>query len=160
LTQELDLDKLLTEIRSQELRHGQNGVGAALGMDMVRAAREFVRLPSTKTLDAFEKIEDQWRSLHPKARRRFANSFRLYLDGSGPSRPKYQANTPYNTQWNPPRGFVYGFWSHDHYGLVKLGATTQHPTDRMTHFNRKYSLQHIAIAFFFAVTQPALVERD
>jgi T5orf172 domain len=160
LTQELDLDKLLKDVGAQEFRHGQDGTGAALGIDMVRAAREFVRLPSPKTLAAFERIEDQWRALHPKARRRFSNAFRQLLDGSTPSRPKYEANTPYNKSWNPHRGFVYGFWSHDYYGLVKLGATTQHPTDRMVHFNRKYNLQHVAIAFFFEVTHPALVERD
>jgi len=151
--------EILDLIRSRESRIGRDGIAAALGIKMVKAARDFVRLPSSQTLEAFKLLEDEWRTCHPKARRRFAHDFRRAF-GIGDEPPSsYAGNTPYNKNWNPVRGFVYGLWSEDYYGLIKLGATTQHPTDRLVGFKRKYQLRHLAVVFFFEVSNPASVER-
>lgn len=154
------LNGILAEvIRREETECRRGGTAFSLGMQMVQAAKAFVGSPTRHALQAFETLEDEWRTLHPKARRRYANAFRAAL-GEAPLRPtSYAGNTPFNKDWNPPRGFVYGFWSHDHPGLIKLGATSEHPTDRLKNFNRKYKLNHLKIAFFFEVTAPAAVER-
>ena len=161
MQQDYDLGQLLEAIRERESRLGRDGVGAALGMKMVKAARDFVRLPSEASLRVFEQIEAEWRSSHQKARHRYSSDFRGALGiATGALRPNsYAGNTPYNKDWNPARGFVYGFWSQDMYGLVKLGATTTHPSVRMTNFKRDYKLQHLEIIFFFEVALPAKVEQ-
>lgn len=157
-----DLADVLRRVQDREGRLARNGVAMALGMEMVKAAREVVRQKSDASLEVFERLEDEWRSQQPTARERFARRFREALGlqaDVADAAAGYAGNTPYNTSWNPPRGWVYGFWSHERHGVVKLGATTQHPQDRMAHFKRKYELDHVAIAFFFEVPQPARVER-
>jgi hypothetical protein len=159
LPQDHSLAEILELILKRESLLSRNGVALGIGMQMIQAARKVVRLQSVESLLAFEVLEDEWRTLQPKARLRYANQFRFAFDVSPKAKQKFLGNTPYNSDWNPARGFVYGFWSKDHFGLVKLGATTQHPTERMQGFNRKYGLEHLGIVFFFEVTLPALVER-
>ena len=154
------LGQVLDAIQRREASISKRtGATDVLGMEMVQAAREFIRLPCVGSLLAFQALEDRWRSHHPTARRRFANIFQASLGIQSAPRTTYAGNTPFNKNWNPARGFVYGFWAHERFGLVKLGATTQHPSDRREHFLRKYNIAHLKIAFFFEVSMPADVER-
>lgn len=155
-----DKSAILDIVRGREGKLSRNGSGMAMGLFMVRAAEAFVRSPCLKSLNAFTVLEEDWRALQPKAHRRYANDFRLSLGLPAPAPLGLRCSTPHNKNWNPARGYVYGFWSLDHPGLIKLGATIQPPADRLFRFKQDYDLNHLEIAFFFEVQKPRLVELD
>ena len=155
-----DKAAILNMIRLRENRLSRNGSGMAVGLLMVRAAEQFVRSSTLSSLNAFASLEEAWRAGQPKARQRFTTMFQRSL-GLAESAPKsLRCNTPHNKEWNPDQGYVYGFWSFDQPGLIKLGATTQRPEERLARFKKSYALHHLKVAFYFQVEKPRLVELD
>ena len=124
------------------------------------AMEAYLAKPTAEALRAFAAAEREWASFARREPRMCSDEiseiFRVAPIGW---RPK-KLNTNHNKDYDPFCGFVYGMWSMQRPGVVKIGITSRHPTDRQSELKKSTCLPHLEILFFFEIGKPREVEHE
>ena len=158
----VDLNDILGKVRRRATRPPTYPGQRRAAVDAVKLAEAFVTNPCHETLKAFKQAEKVWLSYSdtPNAVS-LSTQFTNALRSGNFIVSRNLINTASNTgQYHPHIGYVYGLTCMDRPGWIKLGSTTQHPSDRLEQFVKKYGLQEARLMFFVELRNPHEVERE
>ena len=126
----------------------------------LEALESYLQSPTKDKLHAFAVAEREWASIAHRHSRLCAEDLQsIVCAGPRDWRPM-RLNTNHNKEYNPYCGFIYGMWSMQRPGLVKIGVTSRHPTDRQIELKKRTELLHLEILFFFEIGKPREVEHE
>jgi hypothetical protein len=126
----------------------------------LEALESYLQSPTKENLHAFAVAEREWASFAHRHPRICSEDLQAIVRAASRDwRPK-KINTNHSTDYNPYCGFVYGMWSMQRPGLVKIGVTSRHPTDRQIELKKRTELPHLEILFFFEIGKPREVEHE
>jgi hypothetical protein len=122
-----------------------------------------IQNPTNKNLTNFIECEKIWLEIVGGQNKSYAKELRDIFKNL-PTEPinVRTINSAYNSNYDPPYGYVYGMTSVQYPGLIKLGATSRnrHPQDRQIELQKKYQINELKIIFFCEVEFPARVEKE
>lgn len=156
----IDLQSIYERILNRTYRRTAIPGLIAAAKAAAAAAKNFLVRPNEQTLKDFSTQEKEWRAISGRTHISYAEEFKEALISGNYVCPRVVVNNPKNREWRIENGFVYGAISFDHPFLVKLGATRQHPLDRLENFRRRYALRDITPVFFFEISSPKEVELE
>lgn len=130
---------------------------------MCEAIKVFEKVPSRENLEKFAAEEERWLAIVGERNKSYAHELRALLRNGKLIEGKLKSiNSPHNSSYDPPHGYVYGMTSLQHPRLVKLGVTSRnrHPTERLEELSKKYKLVDLKICFLCEITSPGKAETE
>ena len=149
--------KIYASIKSRAYGRALIAGRKGAGLRMLEAAKRFYERPSEAALKEFANAEIAWSKLSDQYVKCYADELHIALK----ERAHFSVPEP-NGHWKegPNFGFIYGLWSKQRPGWVKIGVTSRHPTDRQEELKKRHALEHLEILFFYEVAKPQMVEHE
>ncbi|MDO9278302.1 MAG: GIY-YIG nuclease family protein [Polaromonas sp.] len=128
--------------------------------DAADKAKLFITNPCSATLADFRHAEEKWSKAASGKNKSYADDFERALQAGNYHVKKIGVNTAWNSNHQPPEGFIYGAIAIGQPGWMKLGATTDSPLDRIAAFARRYKLSDMRLMYYAHVEKPMSVEDE
>lgn len=157
---EQQLQSLYRTVEARTTARAHTGGIRTAAKKALEALDSYLQTPNEDKLRAFAAAEREWAAFAHRQPRMCAEELQALVRAAPRGWRPRRLNTNQNKQYSPYCGFVYCMWSIQRPGLVKLGVTSRHPTDRQAEIRERAGLPHLEILFFFEIGKPREVEHE